>query len=210
MTELPLTHVQRPPGGTEEPTTGAPGVVLLHGLGADENDLLPVADGLPDDLRVLSVRAPHESRGGGYAWMAPDGDPFARSVDLLAEFAERLPEAYGVDPGRIGLFGFSQGAKAALVALVERPDLFEWAVSLNGFLPWSHEGADDLARARGKSVFVGVGEDDSVISPEHGERTADLLADAGLDVTFRSYPVSHRVDATEVEDVAEWLRSRRE
>lgn len=205
MVEFPLAYLQRPP---EESTTDAPAAILLHGLGADENDLLPYADSLPDDLHVLSVRAPHAARGGGYAWMGSGSDPFDRTVELLAEFAERVPDAYDVDPERIGLFGFSQGGKAALVALVEEPGLFEWAVSLNGFLPRSHDDADALSRARGKPVFVGVGEDDTVISADLGEETADRLADAGLDVTFRSYPVGHRIAVTEVEEVAEWIRSR--
>lgn len=184
-------------------------MILLHGFGADENDLLPYADHLPDDLYVLSVRAPHSATGGGYAWMASGREPFVRSVELLAEFTERVPQAYDVDSERIGLFGFSQGAKAALIALVEEPDLFEWAVALNGYLPRSHNDADSASRVRGKSVFVGVGEKDTIISPEYGEETADFLADAGLDVTFRSYPVGHRIAAAEVEDVAEWLRSLR-
>lgn len=185
-------------------------MLVLHGYGADENDLLARTESLPDDLHVLSVRAPHSASNGGYAWMESGADAFGRSTDRLAEFARLVPEAYDVDPDRIGLFGFSQGAKAALVALVERPDLFRWAVSLNGFLPRPYDSADRLARAREEevSVLVGVGEDDSIISPEHGERTADLLADAGLDATFRAYPVGHRVSPAEIADVTEWLRSR--
>jgi len=183
-------------------------VILLHGLGADEGDLFSYADVLPDEYRVLSVRGPHSSTGGGHAWMASGKDRFAESVSALTAFAERLPDAYGVDPDRIGLLGFSQGAKAALVALVEEPDLFAWVVSLNGFLPRSHSDESIVKRARGTSVFVGVGEHDSVISPEHGEETAETLSAAGLDVTFRSYPVGHAIADQEVEDVAEWLRTK--
>lgn len=67
MVDLPLTHVSKPPA---EPTTDASAVLLLHGLGADETDLLPYADRLPEDLHVFGVRAPHSARNGGYAWMA--------------------------------------------------------------------------------------------------------------------------------------------
>ncbi|MFC6824537.1 alpha/beta hydrolase [Halopelagius fulvigenes] len=204
--ELPLAHVSKSPG---EPTADAPAVLLLHGLGGDERQLLPHAENLPDDLHVLGVRGPHSATRNGYAWMGPGSKPFARSIELLADFAERVPEAYGVDPERIGLFGFSQGAKAALAALVEEPERFRWAVSLNGFLPRGHDDADTLARARGKSAFVGVGEKDSIIGPQYGEKSAARLDDAGLDVTFRSYPVSHRVSDAAVEDVAEWLGPRR-
>lgn len=183
-------------------------MILLHGLGADEDDLFSYADVLPNEYRVLSVRGPHSSTGGGHAWMASGQDRFGESVSALTAFARALPDAYDVDSDRIGLFGFSQGAKAALVALVEEPDLFAWAVSLNGFLPRSHSDESVVQRARGKSVFVGVGEHDSVISPELGEETAEILSEAGLDVTFRSYPVGHAIADEEVEDVAEWLRAR--
>ena len=208
MVEFPLSHVSRPP---EEPTSNAPAVLLLHGYGADERDLLPYAEYLPDDLHVLSVRAPYPANQSGYAWMASGSEPFRGSADLLAEFARLVPEECDVDPERIGLLGFSQGAKAALVALVADPDLYRWAASLNGYLPSSHADPDRLARVRerDRSVFVGVGEEDPIISPEYGEETADLLEDAGLDVTFRASPVGHEVVAAELEDIAEWLRSRR-
>lgn len=206
MVDFPLTYVEKSP---DEPTTAAPAVVLLHGYGADETDLLPYADRLPDELYVLSVRAPHSAGANGYAWMAAGREPFKESVDTLVEFVEVVPEVYDVDPDRIGLFGFSQGAKAALVALLEEPDLFDWAVSLNGFLPRTHNDASTISRARGKPVFVGVGETDSVLSPELGEETAERFADAGLDVTVRSYPVGHAIADEAVRDVAEWIRSRR-
>ncbi|MFC4549404.1 MULTISPECIES: alpha/beta hydrolase [Halorussus] len=206
MVEFPLSYVSRPP---EEPTTDAPAVLLLHGYGADEADLLSHADYLPSDLHVLSVRGPHPAGENEYAWMASGRDLFGRSVELLGEFAERVPDAYDVDPHRVGLFGFSQGAKAALAALVTDPQLYRWAVAMNGYLPREYADRERVARARERSVFVGVGEDDAVISPDHGEDSADFLADAELDVTFRSYPVGHRIAAEAVDDVAEWLRSRR-
>lgn len=184
-------------------------MLVLHGYGADEHDLLESAEDLPDDLHVLGVRGPRDAGDGGYGWMESGTDPFGDSVALLAEFAELLPEAYEVSPDRIGAFGFSQGGKAALAALVEHPDLFRWAVSLNGFLPRAYDEPDRLAAARERSVFVGVGADDTVISPRHGERTAERLADAGLDVTFREYPVGHRISPAAMADVAEWLGPRR-
>lgn len=206
MVEFPLSYVNRPP---DEPATDSPAVLLLHGYGADEADLLPYADRLLMDLHVLSVRGPHPAGESGYAWMESGRDPFGRSVELLGEFAERVPDAYDVDPERVGLFGFSQGAKAALAALVTDPQLYRWAVAMNGYLPREYADRERVVRAREKSVFVGVGEDDAIISPGHGEETADFLIDVGLDVTFRSYPVGHRIADEAVDHVAEWLRSRR-
>lgn len=208
MVDFPLQYIRKPP---DRQTTDAPAVLVLHGYGADETNLFPLVERLPDDLHLFGVRGPHEAGNEKYAWMGSGSDRFARSVDLLTEFARLVPEAYDVAPDRIGLFGFSQGAKAALASLVASPDRFRWAVSLNGYLPRAYNDADRLARAseESPSVFVGVGENDNVIPPEHGERTADRLAEAGIDVTFRAYPLGHRLSTEEIDDIAEWLGPRR-
>lgn len=208
MVEFPLVHVSRPP---DESDGDAPAVVFLHGFGGDERNMIGVADHMPDDLHAFGVRAPFES-ANGYSWVSTSGQTrggFRRGIDQLAEFVRLLPEEYDVDPDRVGLFGFSQGAKAGLAALVDRPERYRWVVALNGFLPRSHDDPEEVERAKGKPVFVGVGEDDDVIAPRYGEETAELLDDAGLDVTFRSYPIGHRMSRQEFEDVSEWLDSRR-
>ena len=162
--ELPLEHVSRP--GTAE--SNAPAVVLIHGRGTNERDLLPLGAQLPEELHVLSVRAP-QSMGGpdSYTWYdldlsggglhasQPDPDGFRRSLDLVHEFVERAAERYDLDPDRIGLLGFSQGAITSMSALLERPELYRWVVALNGYLASAHE--DAVENAGGKPVFIGCG-----------------------------------------------------
>lgn len=214
MPELPLVHVSRPPDDPSEnaPTSeSAPAVVLLHGLGGDERNMIGVADHLPDDLHAFGVRAPFESNDG-YSWVSLSGRSrggFRKGIDQLAAFVRRVPEAYDVDPDRVGLFGFSQGAKAGLAALIDRPERYRWVAALNGYLPRSHDDPEEVEDARGKPVFIGVGENDDVIAPRYGEESAELLREAGLDVTFRTYPVGHRMSKQEFEDVSAWLESRR-
>lgn len=206
--QLPLVHVSRPP---DDPADGpAPAVVFLHGFGGDERNMIGVADRLPSDLHAFGVRAPFES-SNGYSWVSLAGRSrggFQRGVDALGAFVDALPEAYAVDPDSVGLFGFSQGAKTALAALVDAPERYRWAAALNGFLPAGYDDPARLEAARGEPVFVAVGENDDVIGPQHGERTAELLDSAGLDVTFRRYPTGHRMTGREFEDVSEWLRSQ--
>jgi phospholipase/carboxylesterase len=206
--ELPLVHVSRPP---DEPTENAPAVVFLHGLGGDEENMIGVADHLPDDLHAFGVRAPFES-SNGYSWVSLEGrsrGPFRKSLDQLAEFVRYLTEEDDVAPDHVGLFGFSQGAKAGLAALIDRPERYRWVVALNGYLPRSHDDPDEVANAEGNPVFVGVGENDDVIAPRYGRESAELLDEAGLDVTFRTYPVGHRMSREEFADVSEWLDSPR-
>ena len=113
-----------------------------------------------------------------------------------------------MDADRVGLFGFSQGAKAGLAALIDRPERYRWVVALNGFLPRSHDDPDEVANAEGKPVFIGVGENDDVIAPRYGRESAELLDEAGLDVTFRTYPIGHRMSREEFADVSDWLDSQ--
>lgn len=213
--DLPLVHVSQPP---DESLEGPPPVVVfLHGRGADERDLLPIAQFLPDDLHVLSARAPARL-DPGYTWYdldlsagglhesQPDPEGFRRSLDLIEEFVDAAVEAYELDPERVGLFGFSQGAIASLSALLERPDAYRWVVALNGYLAEAHE--DQVGNAAGTPIFVGCGRRDQMIPAERAERAAERLGEAGADVTFRAYPVDHGTTPEELQDVAEWLDGR--
>lgn len=213
--ELPLVHRSRP-GSIE---SDAPAVVLVHGRGTNERDLLSIGAQLPEELHILSVRAPQPMDApDSYAWYdldlsagglhasQPDPDGFRRSLDLLHEFVERAVETYDLDTDRIGLLGFSQGAITSMAALVERPGAYRWVVALNGYLAASHE--TDAENAVGKPLFVGGGAGDQIIPPERVERAADTLAAGGADVRFETYDVGHGTTPAEISDVVEWLESR--
>ncbi|MDL5361797.1 alpha/beta hydrolase [Halalkalicoccus sp. NIPERK01] len=214
MDDSPLEHVSKEPETRDGPASA---VVLIHGRGTNERDLLPIAAELPDELHVLSVRAPDPLQGG-YTWYEldlsagglhasqPHPEEFRRSLDLLFEFVEWAVEAYGIDPERVGLLGFSQGAITSLAALCERPEAYDWIVALNGYLADSHE--DRVDGASGKPVFIGAGEADRIIPVERAERAAELLAGAGADVRFETYPVGHGTHPEEIRAVAEWVRER--
>lgn len=212
--DSPLDYDHRPPATTVDGP--APAVVFLHGRGADKDDLLGLADHLPDALHVLSVRAP-DRLGPGYTWYElemPEGDlhrsqpnaeDFRRSRDALDAFVAAAVAEYDLDD--VGLFGFSQGAILSLASLLESPDRYRWAVALHGYLPASHDPADypDAADA---PVFLGTGRDDSVIPPERTERAAEALREGGLGVTFRTYRSGHNIAPGELADAADWIADR--
>lgn len=213
--ELPLAHVSRP--GTVE--SNAPAVVLIHGRGTNERDLLPIGAQLPEELHVLSVRAPQQMdgpdsytwydldlSGGGLHASQPDAEGFRRSLDLVHEFVEAATDAYDLDPERIGLLGFSQGSITSLSALLERPDAYRWVVALNGYLAASHES--EAGNAAGKPVFIGCGSMDQVIPPARAEHAAETLEAGGVDVRFETYEVGHGTTPAEITDVIGWTRER--
>ena len=213
--DLSLVHRSRP-GSVE---SDAPAVVLIHGRGANERDLLPIAAQLPEELHVLSVRAPDQMRGpDSYTWYdldlsagglhasQPDPEGFRRSLDLLHEFIDGAIEAYDLDPDRIGLLGFSQGAITSLAALLEQPDAYRWVVALNGYLAESH--AAKAENAAEKPIFIGCGSTDQVIPPERVQNAAEKLQAAGSEVRFETYNVGHGTTPTEISDVVAWLEDR--
>lgn len=223
MTDLPLEHIHVAPddGGAEGPDDGGaegPAVAVLHGRGADEEDLLPVARRLPDELHVVSLRAPDRLQGG-YTWYdldVPDGDlhrsqpepeGFARSRELVRESIDAAVDAYGLDPDRIGLLGFSQGAIASLALLLEDPDRYAWAVALHGYLAASHAGLapDGVV---GKPVFVGAGSADRIIPESRAAAAADRFREIGADVRSETYPVGHGVGEGELADVVAFVSER--
>jgi len=214
--DLPLDHVHVAPETESEGP--APAVVLAHGRGADENDLLPVARELPEELHVVSLRAP-EQLGPGYTWYdldVPDGDlhrsqpeatDFRRSLDAVAASVEGAVDAYGLDPDRVGLLGFSQGAIVAVSLLLEAPERYAWVAALHGYLPASHaDRSPDCVR--GKPVFVGAGRADEIIPDRRSEAAADRLREVGAAVTFRRYDAGHGIGRAELADVVSFVGDR--
>ncbi|ELZ85024.1 phospholipase/carboxylesterase [Haloferax elongans ATCC BAA-1513] len=213
MSDLPLEHVHvEPSEPTEEP---APAVVLLHGRGSNEQDLLQIAREFPPHLHVVSLRAPDRLQGG-YTWYdldlsggglhqsQPNAEQFERSRDLVRESIEAAIDEYDLDRDRIGLLGFSQGAITSLALLLDDPDDYAWVVALHGYLAESHAGhrPDGIAD---KPIFVGAGSMDQVIPASRAERAADRLEELGAGVTFQTYEVPHGVGPDELADAVEFV-----
>ena len=213
MSELPLEHVHVAP---DDPKN-APAVFVLHGRGADEQDLLPIAESLPDDLHVVSLRAPDPLQGG-YTWYEldlsggglhqsqPDTADFARALNLVAESVDAAVDAYGIDPDRIGLLGFSQGAITSLSLLLDDPDRYAWVVALHGYLPDSHADVDPTGIDE-KPVFVGAGTGDQVIPESRAAAAANRLREIGAAVTYETYPVGHGIGEAELADVVAFVEA---
>lgn len=212
MTDIPLEHVHR------EPETAADAAVfVLHGRGANEQDLLPVADRLPGERHVVSFRAPDRLQGG-YTWYdldlsggglessQPDPEGFRRSLDLVAESVDAAAEEYGLDADELGLLGFSQGAITSFSLALEQPETFAWVAGHHGYLAESH--ADRAPEGiEGKPVFVGAGAADQIIPATRSEAAAEGLREAGADVTFEVYDGGHGIGQEELADVAEFVET---
>jgi phospholipase/carboxylesterase len=210
-----LFHVVREPVPS---TPRPPLLVLLHGIGADENDLLPLAEALDPRLLCVSVRAPHEAPPMGYAWYSIDWsvsppsadlDQAERSREALCALVPELSARYGTDPARTFLLGFSQGAAMALAVALTRPDLVRGAVLHSGrVLPGLEARAAPAEALSRLEVLALHGIHDEVLPIERGREIRDLLERLGDRLVYREHDAGHFVSDETLADVRAWLAAR--
>jgi|SRR5579884_3873882 len=203
-----LHFAQRAPAGEPEGL-----LILHHGRGTDERDLLPLADVFDPQrrLQVITPRAPLPF-GPGYRWYEnvrvghPDPPTFHASLDLLAELHDSLWEQYGVPPGRTLLGGFSMGAvmSYAMGLKGERPAP-AGILAFSGFIPIVDGWSPALDRRQHLPVLIAHGRNDPVIGVEFGRRARELLGGAGLPVDYRESGASHNIDPGDVPRTVEWI-----
>jgi phospholipase/carboxylesterase len=209
-----LTHRVREPAAAAE---GA--LVLLHGRGTDEHDLLPLADALDPERRLLAIapRGPLTFPGqpGAHWYLVrrvgfPDEETFAPTYARLAAWLDALPEALGVPWERTVLGGFSQGA-AMSFALGLGPGRPAPAgiLALSGFVPSAPGFEPDFGGREGFPVALGHGAADPVIPVGFAHRARERLLTAGVDLLYRETPgMGHTIDPAFVPELRRWLAAR--
>ncbi len=187
-----------------------PLVLLLHGRGADEHDLIDIADRLPPHFAFASVRAPVALREGGYTWFESRGvaQPISRSLsESVVALRDWLGEVGTSDyHGPVVLLGFSAGMMMAGALLLDEPTAFAGAVLLSGALAFDTAMETAPERLVGVPVFYGSGLLDNVIPPALVARTSAYLRErSGASLTVREYPIGHSIFNPELDDIAAWL-----
>lgn len=194
--------------------TGRPTLLLLHGTGGDENDLLPLGQALLPGAAILSPRGTVLERGMPrfFARLAEgvfDQADLARRTEELADFIEAAAVAYGIDLAGDGIIavGFSNGANIAASVLLRRPGLLRGAVLLSPMLPFEPgvDGAPAMPDLTGTAVFIGAGRADPIAPPALAQRLADVLGAAGADVTVHWTAGGHGVSGDEVGAARGWV-----
>ena len=202
-------------------------IIVLHGLGADGNDFVPIAREL--DLRAIGpVRFVFPSApvrpvtlNGGYrmrAWydifpppsrpdvQRPEDEPGLREACALVQGLLDREAARGVPASRTVLMGFSQGCAMTLMAGLRAPQRLAGLVGLSGYLPLADTTAAERSAAnRDVPIFLAHGEHDPMVVLDRGVATRDVLQSLGYDVDWHAYPMEHSVCAEEVEDLNGWL-----
>jgi phospholipase/carboxylesterase len=210
VTAAALSHLKRP--AARDP---AGALVLFHGRGTSEHDLVPLLDMLDPERRLvgLTPRGPLSLPPGGAHWYAvarigfPDPATFHATYEAVAAWLDAAVANEGVPMQRTVVGGFSQGAvmSYALGLGGGRPAP-AGIVALSGFVPTVEGFELDLTSRAELPVAIGHGEYDPIIGVEWGQEARDRLTEAGLDLTYREYPLPHSVDPGYLAELSrEWV-----
>ena len=203
-----LLHVVRQPSTLQ---AKAPLLVLLHGYGSNESDLIGLSPYLDERLMMVSARAPIPMGYGGNAWfpidVGPEGislqfEQAGESVELIGELVRGLQREH--EPERTILLGFSQGGMMALSTAFSHPGLCHGVAALSCVVVEPMLPADD-ACLDGLPVIMTHGTEDEIIPIAQGRASRQLLERLPLALDYREYEMGHEINQASLGDVAGWL-----
>jgi phospholipase/carboxylesterase len=207
---------------------GGPLIVLLHGLGGDENVMWIFERALPASATVISPRAPIRIVPGtpyaelvenGYSWLRPaplpqvDRATFATAIEVLQRFIEVAIETYEIDRRRVISIGFSQGAAMSYALSLALPDQIAGVIALSGFMPEGEGGqvaqaaeTQALPHAPRCGYLILHGLEDNLVPIEWARKARTTLESMGAAVEYHEYPVGHKVSPQGLRDIEAWLK----
>jgi predicted esterase len=203
--DLGFQHVYQPGKDADAPT-----LLLLHGTGGDEHDMLPLG-GLMPGANLLSPRGQVLEQGKPrfFRRLAEgvfDLDDLRRRAGDVAQFVTAAAAAYGFDASRVYAMGFSNGANIASAVALLHPGVLRGAVLLRGMVPLE---PDPLPALGGFGVLISNGKMDPIVSPEETERLAKLFQRAGAAVELHWQPAGHQLMPTDFNAARTWLDAAR-
>lgn len=211
---IPLSFLKR----DAAPGTASPWLlVLLHGVGSNEEDLFGLASHVPANFHVVSLRAPNVVGHGSYAWfqfgVSPQGQRVihqaqeAASRRLVAETLAGLSRQLGVPPERVIVGGFSQGGIMSLSLLLTQPQLVHGAMVLHSrLLDEVRPFVAPEAQLQGKQLWVSGGTRDQVLPIAHAQAIRHQVQKLPLTLRYTEFPNAHEITQDELTAAMEWLR----
>jgi phospholipase/carboxylesterase len=216
MRGFSLVHAVREPHARHQGP--APVLLMLHGVGSNEQDLMGLAPLLDPRLFIVSARAPITLQHGSYGWYHVEFTPHGHVINpeeaeasriRILSFVDELLDSYNVDPDRVYLMGFSQGCIMSLASALTRPRRFAGVIGMSGrLLPDILTKAAPESQLRGLPALIVHGTNDTVLSIEYGRAIRDALEKLPVDLTYREYPIGHNISNESLSDIQHWLDER--
>jgi phospholipase/carboxylesterase len=182
-------------------------LLLLHGTGGNEDDLIPLGQQLLPGAAILSPRGKVSEHGAPrfFRRLAEgvfDHEDLVFRTHELADFVDQAANQYGIDRQKLVAVGYSNGANIAASLMLLHPGLLRAAVLFRAMVPFEPEQTPDLS---GMPVFLAAGRRDTMIAPDNTERLAAILQKAGADLELRWKNVGHPLTYQEIEEATAWL-----
>ena len=210
---LALHHIIKEPVLKKDKT---PVLFMFHGYGSDENDLFSFAPELPDELCIISVRAPYPMQPQGNAWYAiyfdaaqgkfSDDEQAIESRDKIANFIDEAVSAYDLDATNVSILGFSQGTILSYAVALSYPEKIKNVVALSGYLNESilKKGYDqnDFSHL---NIYCSHGNVDQVIPVDWARKAPVKLSELSIETSLQEFPVGHGVAPQNFYQFKEWL-----
>jgi phospholipase/carboxylesterase len=183
-------------------------LLLLHGTGGNERDLIPLGRELDPNASLLSPRGKVLENGmprffRRIAEGVFDLEDLKKRTNELADFVAAAAQHYEFVADKVVAVGYSNGANIAASMLLLRPEILRGAVLFRAMVPLVPEDLPDLSSVR---VWIGAGSGDPIIPTSETQRLVELLRSAGADVTLRSFNAGHGLTSSEVETAGRWLK----
>ena len=213
---LSLYHIIRQPKANQEK---APVLFMFHGYGSDENDLFSFASELPEELFIISLRAPYPMQPYGNAWYAiyfddingkfSDDQQAIESRDKIANFITEAVEAYNLDKNNVTLLGFSQGCILSYAVALSYPEKVNNVIALSGYLNADilKEGFENNDFSK-LNIYCSHGSVDQVIPVQWARMAPEFLSKINIKTELREFPVGHGVHPNNFYEFKEWLKNK--
>ncbi|MEI8134385.1 MAG: hypothetical protein WCH46_04795 [bacterium] len=196
-----------------------PVLIILHGYGADEFDLLPIAERVGAKILTISIRAPIALSWGGFAWcnlsatatgFTPDLKTRLESEAMLVREIPKIIKTEGADPTQTYLMGFSQGAALcyslmASTALSESGITVKGVMALSGYIPEDAREKLSMSDLSSTSFFVSHGRFDDLISMNEMYAAKNILNNAHAKTFAKEYEIGHGLTEETVSDLRSWI-----
>ena len=194
-----------------------PVLVVLHGYGSNEKDLLSMASALDKKFLVFSLRAPVSTGRGGYCWFplefmqdksfSYDYSAAGSSGEAIMSFVSNACKTYKADSTQVYILGFSQGAMMSYDIAYRYPQKIKGVVALSGLLMPQTEKLSTTEKFKRCKFFIAHGMQDDIITYMNGGSAAAVIKSKGARVEFKSYTAAHTITPQEVNDINRWLVS---
>ncbi len=196
------------------PESTYPLVIMLHGFGANMQDLAGLAPAINATGYVYACpNAPIPFQLGpgqtGFGWMAPRGggtaEETANSVKLLSDFFDTVFQRFNVSPGQALLMGFSQGGGMTYRCGLGRAEHFAGLAALSATLPDEDELTPLLPQERNQPIFIGHGRFDQMVTDDTAQSAKSFLESNGYSPDFHIYDMAHEISGEELSDLVPWI-----